>query len=82
LQTDRKYNRDQSGKEGNPLIRKLSYIQLYQTTFTLWVMGIHIWNRTIASNVYTVNEYDYDRNEKMFETIETDSIAFAKGENP
>ena len=42
----------------------------------------HIWNRTIALSVYTVNEYDYDRNAKMFETIETDSIAFAKGENP
>jgi len=45
-------------------------------------MGIHIWNRTIALNVYTVNEYDSDRDAKMFETIETDSIAFAKGENP
>ena len=44
--------------------------------------GGHIWNRIIALNVYTVNEYNSDRNAKMFETIETDFIAFAKGENP
>lgn len=28
------------------------------------------------------NEYDYDRNTKIFETVETDSIADVKGENP
>ena len=45
-------------------------------------MEILIWNRTIQLNVYIAKEYDFDRNVKVFETAEADSIDSVKGEYP